>query len=177
LTNYRQRRVPPCVTFDDLTSGGTVGLIEAVDRFDSSRDLKFRSYAQHRVMGAMLDFLRGEDPLSRGERRRVRDSASAVGAKGCGTKPMTVSLDHILLAHVSASTPADFAVRSEIREARQCLSPRENRVIVLLYVFGWQNREVAADLNVNESRVSQIKQRAISKLRLQLEPRSTPRAA
>jgi DNA-directed RNA polymerase specialized sigma subunit len=41
----------------------------------------------------------------------------------------------------------------------------------------WQNREVAAELHVNESRVSQIKQRAISKLRLQLEPGSSQRAA
>ena len=65
----------------------------------------------------------------------------------------------------------------EVREARRCLSPRENRVIGLLYDFGWQSREVAAELHVNESRVSQIKQRAISKLRLQLEPGSPLRAA
>jgi DNA-directed RNA polymerase specialized sigma24 family protein len=51
----------------------------------------------------------------------------------------------------------------EVREARLCLSPRENRVIELLYDFGWQSREIAAELRVNESRVSQIKQRAISK--------------
>jgi len=50
-------------------------------------------------------------------------------------------------------------------------------VIALLYDFGWQSREVAADLHVNESRVSQIKQRAISKLRLQLETGSNQRAA
>jgi len=66
-----------------------------------------------------------------------------------------------------------FAVRSEVREARRCLSPRENRVIELLYDFAWQSREVAADLHVNESRVSQIKARAISKLRLQLESGTT----
>jgi RNA polymerase sigma factor (sigma-70 family) len=53
----------------------------------------------------------------------------------------------------------------EVRIARQCLSPRENRVIELLYDRGWQSREVAAELRVNESRVSQIKQRALSKLR------------
>ena len=50
-------------------------------------------------------------------------------------------------------------------------------MIALLYDFGWQSREVAAELHVNESRVSQIKQRAISKLRLQLEPENTRRAA
>ena len=70
-----QCRVPPCITLDDLVSAGMVGLIQAVDRFDSSRGLKFKTYAQHRIHGAMLDFLREEDPLSRTERRRVRESA------------------------------------------------------------------------------------------------------
>ena len=37
-----QRRVPPCVTFDDLASAGMIGLIHAVDRFDQTRGLKFR---------------------------------------------------------------------------------------------------------------------------------------
>ncbi len=60
---------------------------------------------------------------------------------------------------------------------RRCLSPKEDRVIALLYDYGWQNYDVAADLHVNESRVSQIKQRAISKLRLQLEPIPARRAA
>ena len=50
-------------------------------------------------------------------------------------------------------------------------------MIALLYDFDWQSREVAAELRVNESRVSQIKQRAISKLRLQLEPGAVRRAA
>jgi DNA-directed RNA polymerase specialized sigma subunit len=47
----------------------------------------------------------------------------------------------------------------------------------LLYDFGWQSREVAVEMHINESRVSQIKTRAISKLRVQLEPKSTPSAA
>jgi RNA polymerase sigma factor (sigma-70 family) len=68
-------------------------------------------------------------------------------------------------------------IHSEVRDARRCLSPRENRVIALLYNFGWQGREVAVDLHVNESRVSQIKQRAISKLRRYLESVNTARAA
>ena len=39
------RRVPPCVAFDDLASAGMIGLIQAVDRFDQTRGLKFRTYA------------------------------------------------------------------------------------------------------------------------------------
>ena len=172
-----QRRVPPCVTFDDLVGAGMIGLIQAADRFDRSRDLKFKTYAQHRIRGAILDFLRNEDPLSRTERKRVRESAVGLSATGCGIRPATVSLDQMSLRRLAAPAQSAFTLRSEVREARRCLSAREDRVIALLYDFGWQSREVAADLHVNESRVSQIKQRAISKLRLQLEPGRTGRAA
>ena len=172
-----QRRVPPCVTFDDLASAGMIGLIHAVDRFDQTRGLKFKTYAQHRIWGAMQDFLRDEDPLSRTERRRVRASAPALSATGYGTPPATVSLDQIPARCLATSEQPVFMTRSEVREARRCLSPREDRVIGLLYDFGWQSREIAAELHVNESRVSQIKQGAISKLRLQLETGPARRAA
>jgi RNA polymerase sigma factor (sigma-70 family) len=146
--------VPPCVTFDDLASAGTVGPIQAVDRFDHMRGLKFKTYAQHRISGAMLDFLRSEDRLSRTERNRVRQSS------GIGVAPVTVSLDVIALSRLAAPTQPAFTIRREVQTARQCLSPREDRVSALLFDLGWQNREVAAELRVNESRVSQIKQRA-----------------
>ena len=166
-----QSRVPPCITLDDLVSAGMIGLIQAVDRFDSSRGSKFKTYAQHRIHGAMLDFLREEDPLSRTERRRVRESTAA------GLSPMTVSLDEIQLHRLAAPAQPAFTTRLDVREARRSLSPRENRVIALLYDFDRQSREVAAELHVNESRVSQIKQRAISKLRLCLGENTKRRAA
>jgi RNA polymerase sigma factor for flagellar operon FliA len=172
-----QRRVPPCITFDDLASAGMIGLIHAVDRFDQTRGLKFRTYAQHRIRGAMQDFLRDEDPLSRTERRRVRASAPTLSATGYGTPPATVSLDQIPVRCLATGDEPAFVTCSEVREARRCLSPREDRVIELLYDSGWQSREVAVELHVNESRVSQIKQRAIAKLRFQLEPGPTRRAA
>jgi RNA polymerase sigma factor (sigma-70 family) len=56
----------------------------------------------------------------------------------------------------------------DLGRARQRLSARENRVISLLFDLDWQNRDVARQLGVNESRVSQIKQRALSKLRSHL---------
>ena len=90
---------------------------------------------------------------------------------------MTVSLDQITVRCLASPAQPAFTLRAEVRGARRCLSPRENRVIELLYDFGWQSREVAVEMHVNESRVSQIKSRAISKLRLQLEPGSIRRAA
>jgi RNA polymerase sigma factor for flagellar operon FliA len=177
LAKRLRSHVPPCVTLDDLIGAGTIGLIQAVDRFQPSRGLQFATYAKHRIRGAMLDFLREEDPLSRTERRRARESAAGLSATGYGIQPVTVSLDQISLRRLAAPAQDGFTIRSEVREARRSLSQRENRVIALLYDFGWKSREVAADLHVNESRVSQIKQRAISKLRLCLESPARGRAA
>lgn len=174
LARRFRQRVPACVTIDDLTSAGMIGLIEAVDRFDNSRGLKFRSYAQHRIRGAMMDFLRGEDPLSRDERRRIRQSAEP-------TRPVTISLsqlpspaaDSLLRTDASATR----SMWSEISSAAQTLSTREKRVIVLIYEQGWRNHEIAATLSVNESRVSQIKHRALSKMRAAITAGNSARAA
>ena len=51
LAKRLQLRVPPCVTFDDLVGAGTIGLIQAVDRFQPARGLQFGTYARHRIRG------------------------------------------------------------------------------------------------------------------------------
>ena len=179
LAKRLQLCVPPCVTYDDLIGAGTIGLIQAVDRFQPSRGLQFATYAKHRIRGAMLDFLREEDPLSRTERRRTRTGNAAYER----ALPATISLEQ-LPAHEPRSeySPARclstrFADRVDLDRARQCLSERENRVISLLFNLDWQNRDVASELGVNESRVSQIKQSALSKLRARLQDRDSSRAA
>jgi DNA-directed RNA polymerase specialized sigma subunit len=65
----------------------------------------------------------------------------------------------------------------DLDRARQRLSERENRVIPLLFNLDWQNRDVARQLGVNESRVSQIRHAALSKLRARLRNRDSRRAA
>ena len=128
LAKRLRSHVPPCVTLDDLIGVGTIGLIQAVDRFQPSRGLQFATYAKHRIRGAMLDFLREEDPLSRTERPRTRTANAAAE----GALPTTISLEQ-LPAHKPRSeyTPARcfsirFADRVDLDRARQCLSDREN---------------------------------------------------
>ena len=69
LLARRLHRRCPQAELDDLISAGTVGLIQAVDRFDPSRNLKLRTLADHRIRGAMLDYLCQIDPLPRSVRR------------------------------------------------------------------------------------------------------------
>jgi RNA polymerase sigma factor (sigma-70 family) len=98
LAKRLQLCVPSCVTYDDLVGAGTIGLIQAVDRFQPSRGLKFGTYARHRIRGAMLDFLREEDPLSRTERRRIRAAEAtnaAAGKKRCPRQSVWSGLQHM----------------------------------------------------------------------------------
>jgi len=71
--------LPASVEHDDLVSYGTIGLIEAVDRFDLRRKVKFETYAVPRIRGAILDELRALDWVPRSIRARQRqiDRASS----------------------------------------------------------------------------------------------------
>jgi RNA polymerase sigma factor FliA len=62
-------RLPQHVAFEDLVHSGVLGLIDAVRNFDASKNVQFKSYAQFRIRGAILDSLRELDWAS----RRTRD--------------------------------------------------------------------------------------------------------
>jgi RNA polymerase sigma factor for flagellar operon FliA len=85
LLAQRLHRRCPQVELDDLISAGTIGLIQAVDRFDPARNLKLKTLAEHRISGALLDYLRHIDPLPRDVRRfqKQRDAIIAqMSARG-----------------------------------------------------------------------------------------------
>ncbi len=61
------------VEFDDLMSYGVFGLIDAIDKFDYSRGIKFDTYAQLRIRGAIIDQLREIDWLPRSVRQKAKE--------------------------------------------------------------------------------------------------------
>lgn len=63
-------RLPPHVSVDDLINAGVIGLIDAIEKYDSSRDNTFKTYAEFRIRGAMLDELRGLDWVPRSVRQK-----------------------------------------------------------------------------------------------------------
>jgi len=64
--------LPPTVEVDDLFGYGALGLIQAIDRFDPSRGIKFSTFAIARIRGAILDGLRKSDWLPRSLRQKER---------------------------------------------------------------------------------------------------------
>ncbi|OEH91286.1 FliA/WhiG family RNA polymerase sigma factor [Bacillus solimangrovi] len=76
LVNYHVQRIsvglPRNVGKEDLKSYGLLGLYDALEKFDHSRDLKFDTYASFRVRGAIIDGLRKEDWLPRSMREKYK---------------------------------------------------------------------------------------------------------
>ena len=72
LARQLHARLPQHVELEDLVSAGTMGLLDAVERFDGEKKTQFRSYAQYRIRGAMMDSLRAADWSPRTLRRQGR---------------------------------------------------------------------------------------------------------
>jgi RNA polymerase sigma factor for flagellar operon FliA len=70
-------KLPRWVELDDLIGAGMLGLLDAVDKFDPSRGVKFKTYAELRIRGAILDSLRDVDWAPRSLRRRAREVEAA----------------------------------------------------------------------------------------------------
>ena len=64
--------LPPSMERDDLVSAGVVGLIKAVDNFDTTRQVKFETYAIALIRGAMLEMLREDDWVPRSVRDNLK---------------------------------------------------------------------------------------------------------
>ena len=68
--------MPHSIDIGDLIHDGVLGLIDAANRFDESRGIKFETFAERRVRGAMIDALR-KDAWPRGVRRQRRELEAA----------------------------------------------------------------------------------------------------
>lgn len=80
LVSFHVQRIsshlPQSVSKEDIKSLGLIGLYDAIEKFDLSRDLKFDTYASFRIRGAIIDGLRKEDWLP----RSVRDKSKKIDA-------------------------------------------------------------------------------------------------
>lgn len=63
-------RLPKHIEIDDLISSGVIGLIDAINKFDAGRKIKFKTYAEFRIKGAILDELRALDWAPRSIRQK-----------------------------------------------------------------------------------------------------------
>lgn len=105
-------KLPPSIEWDDLYGAGVLGLIDAVERFDSTRGIAFTTFAEMRVRGAILDNLRSLDWASRSTRKRAREIQAAYA-----------HIEQEKNAHASEEEVADYLKisLSDLREVLQDL--------------------------------------------------------
>lgn len=87
------------VDYDDLVSYGIFGLIDAIDKYDLTRGVKFDTYAQIRIRGAIIDFLREADWIPRSVRQKAKeielayDEVEAIKGESATDKEVAEKLD------------------------------------------------------------------------------------
>ena len=205
-------RLPSSVQIEDLVNAGVLGLLEAYNSFDHTRNAQFKTFAKFRIRGAILDSLRALDWGSRGVRRRVREIAEATGRleNALGRKPTREELarevnlspeqleaailqseslqivgqqvasggdgedvyDLIESAPSAEESPFDLCLKAErkahLAEAIGRLNEREQLVLSLYYREELTMKQVAEVVGIALSRVSQIHNAAVGKLKASL---------
>jgi RNA polymerase sigma factor FliA len=71
-------KLPETTALEDLISVGIIGLINAIDNFDPAYNVKLKTYAEHKIRGAILDSIRGLDGVPAHKRRRVKQIQAAI---------------------------------------------------------------------------------------------------
>jgi RNA polymerase sigma factor for flagellar operon FliA len=199
--------------FEELVSAGTVGLIEAVEKYDPSRGLAFSTFAAPRIRGAILDDCRRQDHVPRSVRtkqRKIRRAEESLAQK-LGRAPDDVevareldvdldrlwkwrsdvqgaawhsldqsvgdedatSLAELLEGDSGDEVEADITQAEELRltrEAMDRLNEQQQTVLGLYYFEELNLRQIAGVMGVTESRISQIRTKALSLLRARLSP-------
>jgi RNA polymerase sigma factor FliA len=172
----------PVLREGDLVQYGVIGLMSAIDRFDPARGVRFETYAIPRIRGTILDELRKLDPRSRLERKRERATPAAAQMRPvlaardtAGTledDDTLVCCDVENLAGEDEADPEQQLLEAEetrvLADALAALPERERLVITLHYYEGLSQRDIAAVLNLSESRISQVHTAVMQRLRLTL---------
>ncbi len=185
-------RTGHAIAAEDLWSAGALGLIDAARRFDPARDVRFESFAEHRIRGAMLDEMRRMDHLPRRLRAQVEEVERVRGrlAQSLGREPaadeladavgleleeldalLGLSQPHLrVLPEASTSqltedTVSRAELQSALAEAVASLPERLRLVMELHYEQGLTYREIGRILDVSEPRVCQLHSEAVKRLR------------
>ncbi|HTI00215.1 MAG TPA: sigma-70 family RNA polymerase sigma factor [Acidisoma sp.] len=146
----------PWADLDELLQLGAVGMLEALQRFDSTRGIDFQAFCARRIRGAMIDGLRREGAIHRGETVFDTEVVETAAVKS-GDSPEDP------LHHLSRADDKKL-----IAAALRTLPALEYRVLALHFYDDMNNREIAAILNISEGYASRIRKRALEQLAARL---------
>jgi RNA polymerase sigma factor for flagellar operon FliA len=152
--------LPAHVDEADLISYGLGGLINAIERFELEREIKFETYAITRIKGAIIDELRSLDWVPRSVRARARAIENA--NRKLEGQLQRAPTDEEMAAELGMEV-TEF--KDRVADAIARLPEREKLVVALYYYENLTLREIGEVLGVTESRVSQLHTKAVLRLR------------
>lgn len=176
--------LPSHLPMDELVSAGYEGLIDAVERYESGRS-SFETYAYARIRGAILDYARKQDFLTRTNRDRLRERQRAEqetdGSDQAMAEELGVSVDSYVAQYKGIQDPKFYPIdedrdfelpnvdRFELWDSvKDLLSEQDYEIIVGLYLEGRSVTEVARILGIPQSVVFLGEAHALSVLRKHL---------
>lgn len=187
--------LPDSVDRENLEAAGTLGLVEAAHHFDSGRNVEFRTFAYHRIRGAIIDELRRNCPLPQHMLEKwsqIRQAMDQLGGEATTeliaersgftelevekcldairlTRPETWQ-DEFSLADSDEITPLEEQDKTtELTKAIEQLEDRLRSIVVMYYRDELRLKEIGEVLNLSESRVSRLLQKAHVQLKLILK--------
>ena len=161
---------------DDLVAFGFGGLLEAERRFDPSRGVRFRTFAYHRVRGAMLDGVRKMAHLPRRahERHQSEDESELTAAPMALDTAFTrisgsLTTGSVLHGELPDASPEAALLKHEsiagLLAALPRLSERHRMVVRAHYFEGRSLDDIAQQLGVSKSWASRLHTQALGRLR------------
>ena len=168
------------VEYEDLVSYGVFGLIDAIDKFDTNKDVKFETYASLRIRGSILDQIRKMDWIPRTVRQRQRKIDEAIKSLEARTgktptdemlaEELGVSGEELLSWQSQLKVIAETELKRMLKDAMQLLTEKEQKVILLYYYEDLTLKEISRVLEVSESRISQLHTKALQKMKKKMGP-------
>lgn len=163
VVNRIRPRLPVSVSEEELFSAGLYGLMKACRSYDPARGAVFKTYAYHRIRGAILDELRRLDFLP----RSLRDRAKEMGEDPPSI--LAIPTDEDGNESLPALHREEGVERTDLHAALLLeidgLPDKMRLVMTLYYQKGLRMREIGEQMRLTESRVSQIHSNAILRLR------------
>ena len=190
--------MPPTLDYNDLLSIGFQGLVKAIRGFKKDKDAQFKTYANIRVRGEMLDYIRKEwrskashqhtkmmdDVKSRVAQvmgNEIENSSGPVNVKNLLSSMTTsyvMSLESVMDQYGDNVEDSSLSSQNYIDDQDEYnflnniisnLAKEDQNFIDMFYRKGLSQKEISLNLNVSEATVSRFHNRIIDRLKLKLE--------
>ncbi|WP_083947464.1 sigma-70 family RNA polymerase sigma factor [Thermovenabulum gondwanense] len=164
--------LPSFIDYDDLVSLGMYGLLQALERFDPAKGVKFETFAFYRIKGAITDGLRKMNPI-RNKNTSFFSNFEEISSDEYiseGEEHYGVMLWDLI--NINKDLINDPQYELELSETKKVLAeaigrlPEKEKIVVSLYYYdGLTLKEISRVLDLTPARISQLHSKAIRRLR------------